>query len=271
MSFPWRVIIGNGQHLLAALFFFMLSLELSDRGYRKWAGVALAISFVKYSVTLFLLPYFVWKRQWTPLAIAFAVHAAMTVGIGLWLDESPLVLLDQAYQAGSAVLATAGYLDLFAVSSSLGLSPLTAGVVGLIGTALTYWLALRRRGDEASFVALLCLWSMVAIYHRSYDAIILLFPLLIAVRAPRRPWLISGLIFAVLACVWFVDRFVLEFTSWLDRGPGERQSAYYFLLASLFYGTLITLFLRQIRPPSHGCPREDRAGASTRRNCAASS
>lgn len=248
ISFPWRVAIGNGQHILAAMFFFLLSMELADRGRKIWAGIALALSFIKYSSALFLLPYFVWKREWQPVLVAFALHGAMTLGIALWLGENPLKLVAQALSAGSSVLASKGYLDVYAMANSLQLPRPLATATTLLVTAATLWIAYHRRSDERRFVVLLCMWSLIAIYHRLYDFVILLIPLLISLQMLRREWVLPVLILGAMAFPWFVDRPVLEFTAW------RRNSPYFWFVAVVFYFSFFLLLYRQLRPRSPGEP-----------------
>lgn len=254
VSLPWRIAIANGQHLIAGMFFFLLSAELADGGRKNWAGAALAFSFIKYTATLFLLPYFVWKRQWRPIVVALGIHAALTLGVAIWLDESPISLVMQAahaalsYQPDPGVYQLSdGFIDMFAVSRSLGLPLAIPFAAAVAGTTVSYWLAIRRRGSEAMFLSLLCFWAYVAMYHRAYDAVILLIPLACALKAVRfqpMPWV---LVLAVIACLWFLDRLVIQSTDWLVPGEHGRQSIYYATTVSLYYATLFALASRQVR------------------------
>lgn len=111
ISMPWRNVVANGQHLLVGLFFYLLALELADRK-RPWlAGVALAGSFIKYSATVFLLPYLIWKRQWLPIVIAGALHAIMTIGIAAKLGENPVLFPTQSFPVANH-LQFQGWFDL---------------------------------------------------------------------------------------------------------------------------------------------------------------
>lgn len=252
ISFPWRLVIGGGQHLIAGMFFFLLSMELSRRGHRLWAGVALALCFVKYTVTLFLLPYLVWERRWLTLGVAFGLHAAMTLGVALWLDESPVALVVEAHRAALAfkvgdggLQVSDGFIDLFAIASHLGAPLFIPTALALAGTGATCWLAVRRRGDKDMFLALLCFWSLVAVYHRGYDGVILLLPLLFAFAAVREERVLVGLILATMASFLVANRFVIQYTDWLGDQGARRHSLYYTLVAGLYYATMLMLFWRQ--------------------------
>jgi hypothetical protein len=240
ISLPWRIIVGNGQHLLAALFFFLLAIDLADRRRPIPAGLAVAVCLVKYSITLWLLPWFVLRRQWTPLLLGLAIHAAMTLGIALWLGSNPVTLLTQALRAGSGTLQGAGYLDLFAIARSVGAPDLAAALAALSLFGLILWSALKRTHSNPDlFLAAACLVSTVVVYHRSYDLLVLLLPLLIVMRDPAGRPLLAGLLAATLLLTWYVDKAVLELTSWLDADDtGTRGGAYFYLLAALLYSTL---------------------------------
>ncbi len=211
-GFPWRVVIGNGQHVMAALFFFLLATEMADRGHRMWAGLALAASFVKYSVSLFLLPLFIAKRQWGPLVLALGGHALATVAIAARLGENPVVLMAQSLAATGRTVTSWGYIDLFAAADAGNIPVAIAITAAAMLTTASLWLAYRRRPPEPVFVSLLCLLALVVVYHRFYDLVILVVPLIIVAGAPRDRLLQLLLCFAVVTS-GFVSRFIL----WLPQ------------------------------------------------------
>ncbi|MEA3003447.1 MAG: hypothetical protein QOH81_2235 [Sphingomonadales bacterium] len=242
-SFPWRVVVGNGQHLAAGLFFWLLAAALADRGHPLAAGAALAASFVKYSVTLFLLPWFLLKRQWGPLLTALAVHALITLGIAWRLGENPVSLVLQALRTGAATLLYSGYVDMFAITHGLGVTPVVAAAAALALAGLAVALALSRPPpNQGLFLAALAFLSLLVLYHRAYDALILFLPLLVLVERAKREPMLAALVAAPILLCWYVDRAVLQFTPWLDRAGGF--SAYYWLVASLFYLALALLLVR---------------------------
>ena len=249
MSLPWRVVIGNGQHLMMSLFFFLLAAELADRGHRSWAAVTLAASFLKYTVIIFLLPYFILKRQWAPLLGALGIHATMTLGISIWLREEPWVLIEQAIR-GSRTHLLAGYVDLFAMANRIGAPLELAALLGVALTSVAVWIGARRIAvDENHYFAGLCILSVVIVYHRAYDAVILLIPLLVAVDQVRRDRLPAFLVFLLVGCSWFLDRLVIALMPWLGPRGDTWADYYHYLVALLFYATLSALLYWPMRPP----------------------
>jgi hypothetical protein len=245
MSSSWRNIITNGQHGLASLFFLMAAAELADRRRSVAAGTALAFGLMKYSMTMFLLPWFVLKRQWVPLAIAIGLHVLTTMTIALWLQVSPITLISGAIHVGRETLLVQGFLDLFALSTGLGLPPAVPAVVSMTTSAAILWIALRGRiANENVFVAALCFLALTLVYHRPYDYILLIVPLLVAIRYVATLRLAALMIFASVALIWFLDRPVVFLTDWLE----SRNSPYYFFLATVWYATLGTLLVIGVRP-----------------------
>ncbi|MEO7503895.1 MAG: glycosyltransferase 87 family protein [Sphingomicrobium sp.] len=239
ISFPWRVVIGNGQHVMAALFFFLLAAELADRGHRAWAGVALAASFVKYSVSLFLLPLLVAKRQCGPLVVAITIHGLATLAIAVRLHENPLALLGQALAASRTQLPS-GYVDLFALAHAVGLPALVAGVTAAALAAASVGVAAARRLPEPALLTLLCLLSLVAVYHRLYDLVVLVIPLIILAGTLRDRWL-QALIGTAIALGWFASRLLL-WLPWPMAIPLNRLG-----VGVTIYAALFALFVRSVR------------------------
>lgn len=250
MSVTWRNLVGNGQHLLAGLFFLLAAMELADRDRRVLAGIALACALLKYSVIFFLLPYFVLKRQWTPIAVAFGAHGLMTAAIALRLGEDPVALVGQSLRV-AADLRAAGYLDLFALLNGLGAPAGAAPVAALILWAVSLWPAIRgRTADSGLYLAGLCFASTVIIYHRPYDFIVLLVPLLVAIQRWQISRLLSAFILLNVLVTWFLHQPVATYTQWLEG----RSSAYYHAVALLWYATLAMLLWKSFASDG-GVPR----------------
>ena len=251
---PWRNAFANGQHGIVSLFFFLTAMELADRRRSLWAGAALAVSLIKYSTTLFLLPWFVFKRQWLVLAAAAAIHGVMTIAISLWLGTPPWTLVAGSLRVGGGDLLFSGFLDMFAWAHALGLPALvptltaTAVLLLLLGMALA-----KRVANEDLFLAALCLSALSLVYHRAYDHLLLIVPLLAAIRHWRTEKLAAVLIGACTAQIWFLERAI----HFLAPSLEGRASLPYNLLAALWYLTLATLLYRcvvarPVRPGEQG-------------------
>ena len=64
---PLRMLIGNGQHLMFSLAFFMPAYYYASKGRRYLSGVLLALSAFKYTTIAPLAFIFVFRRWWRPI------------------------------------------------------------------------------------------------------------------------------------------------------------------------------------------------------------
>ena len=242
---PWRNALANGQHGIVGLFFFLAAMELADRRRSVAAGAALAGSLVKYSMILFLLPWFALKRQWLVLAVAAAIHGVMTIAICLWLGTTPWALVAGSIRVGGGDLLFSGFLDMFAWLHALGFPAWAPTLTGAVLLLLLLWIALARKAEkEDLFLAALCFSALSLVYHRAYDHLLLIVPLLVAIRHWRTEKLPAVLIAACTAQIWFLERAI----HFLAPSLEGRASLPYNLLAALWYFTLATLLYRCMFP-----------------------
>lgn len=202
---PWRVGMGCGQHTMFSLAFFAAALLAVERR-RHWliVGALLSAALFKYTVTVPLAFIFVIRRQWKPLAVAAAIHVALTVALGLWTGTNPVLLVQQSLEVFWGLgIFTAGNADLAAFANWLGIvdacpwAKVGYVVFGLVMLVYTF----TRLFGRLRHVPLLLDISVLAIladlssYHRCYDLVSLAFPLAFCLRNPfgRRtilPWLL---------------------------------------------------------------------------------
>src|ERR1700693_1649481 len=176
---PHRNLIGNGQQALFVLSFFVLSLMFLEKGYDVVAGICLAVSLFKYTVTVPLLPYFLMKRRWNVVLLALGIHVALTLFLAAWVHTSPLELLLGPVRV-AFVVSSGGYIDFRAVLGQLGWTSwkyLWACAAGIVLAAATLICRYRGRGQELLTLSVLAVASMVLFFHLAYDAVVLIFPL----------------------------------------------------------------------------------------------
>lgn len=179
---PWRNGLGIGQHALFSITFFMLSIMFSNRKKTIVSGIFLAVSLFKYTFTLFLLPYYIYKKRYREILIAGGIHVVMTIVAAIWLGESPVTLIKQSLIV-SARLETSGFIDFFAVSSILNInsdiyiytfSALLFCFIIFIAYRKSKLSFLHNTDKDLVFLCSLSLLSLIMVYHRSYDHIILI-------------------------------------------------------------------------------------------------
>ncbi len=209
---PWRNVIGTGQHLMFSLAFFMPAYYYQTKGRSTLSGVLLALSAFKYTTIGPLAFLFIWKRWWKPLIIAALLHIAATIGCGLYVGESPVTLVVQSLQVG-AQLTGQGLADVASLVRTLGWG--SDAAVATLGYTffglLLVVLALKRTQDDLLDFAILSVISNVMFYHRIYDFIVLIFPVVywFKVHAVSHGvlWrIIEGLIFANVLFIFYLQR-----------------------------------------------------------------
>lgn len=182
-SLPLRVTIGNGQHLMFSLAFFMPAFYFALRGRQICAGILMALCFFKYTTVAPLLLVFVTMGAWRAIAVGAGLHILATLGVSFYLHESPVTLVVQSLQVGS-MLTGQGLADIASLAKRLGCS--WAGSLALptygIATLLALSVVIRGRKDLLLQLATFAVLSNVMFYHREYDFMSLFFVLMLAVR-----------------------------------------------------------------------------------------
>lgn len=175
---PWRMLIGNGQHLMFSLAFFMPAYFYAQKR-RYWlAGLLLALSGFKYTTVAPLAFIFISHRWWKPIAVAAALHIIATLGCAVWLGESPITLCVQSLQVGS-MLTAQGLCDWASLMREWGVNNVTtwAHAGYAIGGLLLIMMAFRKVSDNLLFLSILSVIANIMFYHRAYDFVVLVFPL----------------------------------------------------------------------------------------------
>ncbi|MCQ2389225.1 MAG: glycosyltransferase [Kiritimatiellae bacterium] len=201
---PWRILIGNGQHLMFSLAFFVAALWADEKG-RSWlSGALLAIAMFKYTTTAPLAFVFIARRSWMPMFICGAIHVALSIVAGCAVGESPIALISQALKVGSGLTGQGG-ADVASLARSFGLvDPVSSfALAGYVAYGcLCVAIACFGATDWLLKLATLAVVSNVACYHRCYDFVTLLFPLAVVLRDWRAKGLEEHVLCAfTVACV----------------------------------------------------------------------
>lgn len=237
----WRNCIGNGQHVMFSLVFFMLAYFALEKKWSKWlVGVLMAASLFKYTVTVPMAFVFLFRREWKAMFVCAGVHVALTCLLGWWTGCNPLMLVKQSMQIGAALNSACGDADLAAFMSALGvwevkpyeLAGYVVGVIFLFAYALT-----GKKRDALLTLSTLAVVANVMFYHRIYDFVTLVFPLVYVLRhwesRSRLDRAVRVLVVSNVAWTFFVYRAFFAL-GWFDcRVPVT------FVLEHLLLGALI--------------------------------
>jgi hypothetical protein len=219
---PWWITLGNGQYGLFALALFMGALACYQRHELKTAAVLSCLASIKYTLVLPFFALFLPRRKDCAVIVAAVLlfNAALTILAGLLVHKSPLTMVQESLTIASSIAGT-GAFDFFAVQSRVApeLSRLVPAILSGLIIALTVVLFWRPTGLRS--LAILSLVSLVIVYHRIYDGVVLLLMLFhlraLYARLDRREWTGSHLL------------------DWLEFLIGCFIIAYVFFLETLIY------------------------------------
>jgi len=245
-SRPFLTNLHNGQHAIFALAFFPAALWAERRNRPVLASVFLAISWFKYTLTLPLSLFFVFRGRLALLLGAAAIQGALILFAAAWTGSSPWDLLVEPLRVAQQVTSV-GHLELFGLATRLGIAsklPPLACAVALTLAVLTAILR-GRSEDDLELLCLLSLFAYAVVYHYPYDLVILVIPLCYVLSRARswekqdrleRAW--SIMLGVLLGWIWYADHPVQilkkQGVSWVIGV----YSAYYLALAIWFYATI---------------------------------
>ena len=174
---PYRNQIGVGQHTLFAFCFFLIAVYFSeyaeDRKKIRNALIvilALFICYFKYTLTVPLVLYFVYKKRYREIVISASMHVLLTIIAAWWLNDSVLNMIIKPLKVSSN-LAAEGGLDI----SALLQGSAVAYVLALVIMITLFVIAIKLEpGYERTFMSVLVLWSLIITYHRTYDFFVMI-------------------------------------------------------------------------------------------------
>ena len=213
MGTPCRVCIGNGQHGLISFAYFAASYWAMERKKSFWlVGFLMAGSLFKYTFAVPLAFIFLWRRQWKAIAVCAGIHIGLTLALGWWTHSNPVDLVLQSMKVGTSLNPVGGDADWAGFAYWLGVTDVKG--IGFAGYAffgaVLLLCALTGPQDPLLKLATFSVIANVMFYHRAYDFVTLLFPLVYAVRnlqdRSRLGVALRWAIFANVALIFFAVR-----------------------------------------------------------------
>ena len=213
---PYRNQLGVGQHSLFALFFFLLAVWFDEKGDEKDPGrnsfglfagtvICLFICYFKYTLTVPLCLYFIYRRRYLQIAVSALMHVILTVFSAWWLGDSIPDMIIKPLKVSGA-LAAEGCIDFGVLFKGSGLAYAAAFAV----MAVLFIMALRLPADRGlEYISALTLWSLIVTYHRIYDFFLMVIVLAFFLEKQRSIYLKAGYA-AALMSVFFVLRIFSE-------------------------------------------------------------
>lgn len=202
---PLHTGIATGNPAMVSLSLMTFAFWLCRTGRKKTAAVALALAIcLKPTIAGGLLVYYLLRRRWSLVAITCSVAIAIELLGILRLALSGVSWLS-SYLLNSQRMFGHGALDDFARADTIRFNMINAQVFffSLLKSTVTanlitwliaitmfgcwLWICYRKAGDEVLELSAILILSLVAVYHRFYDAVLLMWPLAWAfLRAAHR-------------------------------------------------------------------------------------
>lgn len=186
-SIPLLITIEMGQHLPFSIAGFILSVVFAEKAYTSsdsekahnvknlmllLSGCFLAISYFKYTVTFITLIFFIYKRYWKPVVISGLIHIGLTVFSSFWIKAGVFEMVKDSLMISSSTGMGSKY-DLMALIGNGIFYKLT---VVLLMVFLLYLAFKRKKTEDERYMALLFSFSLILVYHRSYDFFVMIVP-----------------------------------------------------------------------------------------------
>jgi Glycosyltransferase family 87 len=209
-STPFRIVLGNGQQSLFELLFFCLIFYFTRS---TGQGIALGLSYSKYSFSPVVFLYLFFRRKFRVLAISLALPLLGLLVMGLLVHGSLLTLSTEPLAVSRADTIN-GLGNLMTIIQfvcrnvlSLTLTQKIMATAALLAT-VTFTFALSRRQNivPRRDAAALAVATLMFFPHRTYDYVFLAIPLAAALTVPFR--LAKTYILATVALLWFGIKFV---------------------------------------------------------------
>lgn len=188
---PYRNQLGVGQHTIFAFMFFLAAVwfsrkeeESGRKGYCIGTIICLCICYFKYTLTVPLALYFVYKRKWKELISSVAIHVVLTIFAAFWLKGSFLDMILQPLRVSGA-LAAEGGIDFGALLQG---SPVAFVLAGILMIVLFVMMLRMPKNMDVLVISILTLWSLIITYHRTYDFFVLVIVAAVFYEAIQEPF-----------------------------------------------------------------------------------
>ncbi|MGN0253736.1 MAG: glycosyltransferase family 87 protein [Lachnospiraceae bacterium] len=170
---PYRNQLGVGQHTLFAFCFFLIALYFSEYSEKRNAfivTIALFICYFKYTLTVPLVLYFIYKKRYKEIIVSVLMHGVLTLVGAWWLNDSIMNMILKPLLVSSK-LAAEGGLDISALFSGSVIAYILAFVI-----MLALFISAFRMNPkyERTYMSCLILWSLIITYHRTYDFFVMI-------------------------------------------------------------------------------------------------
>jgi Glycosyltransferase family 87 len=236
-STPFRIVMGNGQQSVLELLIFCLIFYFARPAGQ---GIALGLSYSKYSFSPVVFLYLFFRRQFRVLAISLALPLLGLFAMGLLVHGSLLPLSTEPLTVSRADtingLGNLMTIIQIATRNVLSLAPtqkIMAAAALLASVTFAFALSRQQKICPPRDAAALAVATLMFFPHRTYDYVFLAIPLAAALTAPSQR--AKTYILVTVALLWFGIKLV---PTSLPAGAQLIEQVAVFLLLS---GILVSL------------------------------
>jgi hypothetical protein len=181
-----RIAIENGQTTLTVFLFMLLALLWAKKSWQI-TGFSLGIALSKYSLSLPVFLFFVYKRKLKILLLAISVQVLGVLGLAAIAKTSPIAIVMENVRLFFDILNQPGvFVNLSSILSAVTQNSFLAQISVFVMSAIVFtvfflWLRgrkLKNSNDDVMdfhILTILFLWTILVGYHRIYDTLILIF------------------------------------------------------------------------------------------------
>jgi hypothetical protein len=199
-----RIAVENGQTTMLVFLLMLVALIFSGSAWYI-SGLALGIALSKYSLSLPVFVFFLYKKNFKVLVLAIMVQLAGVIGVAaisggtlLKVIEENIKLLFELFDQPGVHLSR--WFEFISTNHFVSIIP------SLLMTAIVFIPALlwlrrtppqtREQAEIRDFhvLTILFIWTILVAYHRLYDTVILIFFLILVFKGLAQPnvWELSS-------------------------------------------------------------------------------
>ena len=192
-----RIAIENGQTTLLVFLLMIVALLYAERSWGI-AGLALGIALSKYSLSLPVFIFLLYKRNFKALAVAILVQILGVLGVAILTGTSPSTIILENIQLFFRLFDQPGvhlsrWFEFLSDNHFVAMVPV---LIMTLSVFVPIFLWLRNRApanpEEESaldfhLLTILFIWVILVAYHRLYDTLILIFFVLLVIKGLATP------------------------------------------------------------------------------------
>lgn len=193
-----RIAIENGQTTLLVFLLMIIAIIESERNWQV-AGISLGLALSKYSLSLPIFLFFIYKKNYKALLLAISIQIVGVLLLSGITKQSPVTVVYENIILFLRLFDQPG-VHLSRWFEFLSADHFVAEIPVLVMTALVFILLLswtRRHAKTISsnsqeildfhILTILLIWTMLVAYHRLYDTVVLIFFIVLFFKGQTKP------------------------------------------------------------------------------------